>query len=257
MRSTTSPSTIWVGADQLEESTSDSSLSLPEPVGMWLRWRFRLPRHSSAADQFLADSLEKNLGIRIFQIPPPYNLVSLKFLTRKREGVQIYMEAFIYILLGIVMVLICWPCLVQFLSGFLVRNMVEEPVEIKEKLNFDYTKNSPVALVLIWSCPAVGFGVNCNENVTVLKNKGSWLIPVNHKLQVKSVDFLSANCETFASSSHPSMLKFKSEPIRLLLTSLKIVPLVAGYISESQTMNLKIRGLYCRRCSHCLLKSHT
>lgn len=38
------------------------------------------------------------------------------------------------------------------------------------------------------------------------------------------------------------MLQFKSEPIRLLLTFLKVVPLVAGYISESQTLNLKFRG---------------
>ena len=38
------------------------------------------------------------------------------------------------------------------------------------------------------------------------------------------------------------MLYFKSEPIRLLLTFIKIVPLVSGYISESQTLNLKFRG---------------
>ncbi|CAN1283444.1 SEI2 [Linum perenne] len=38
------------------------------------------------------------------------------------------------------------------------------------------------------------------------------------------------------------MLKFKSEPIRILLTMFKVVPLVAGYISESQTLRLWIRG---------------
>ncbi|KAF5475312.1 hypothetical protein F2P56_007125 [Juglans regia] len=38
------------------------------------------------------------------------------------------------------------------------------------------------------------------------------------------------------------MLLFKSEPIRLLLTFLKIAPLVTGYVSESQTLNLKFRG---------------
>lgn len=38
------------------------------------------------------------------------------------------------------------------------------------------------------------------------------------------------------------MLYFKSEPIRLLLMFIKIVPLVSGYISESQTLNLKFRG---------------
>lgn len=57
------------------------------------------------------------------------------------------------------------------------------------------------------------------------------------------VDFLSINGETLASSSHPCMLKFKSEPIRLLLTFFKVAPLVTGYVSEAQTLNLKIRGL--------------
>ena len=38
------------------------------------------------------------------------------------------------------------------------------------------------------------------------------------------------------------MLQFKSEPIRLLLTFFKAAPLVAGYVSESQTLSLKFRG---------------
>lgn len=38
------------------------------------------------------------------------------------------------------------------------------------------------------------------------------------------------------------MLQFKSEPIRLLLTFLKIAPLVTGYVLESQTLNVKFKG---------------
>jgi seipin len=60
-------------------------------------------------------------------------------------------------------------------------------------------------------------------------------------LQIRA-DFLSADGKTLASKSHPSILKFKSEPIRFLLTFLKAAPLVAGYISESQTLALKIKG---------------
>ena len=56
------------------------------------------------------------------------------------------------------------------------------------------------------------------------------------------VDWLSASGKTLSSSSHPCMLKFRSEPIRFLLTFLKVAPLVAGYISESQTLSLKFRG---------------
>lgn len=38
------------------------------------------------------------------------------------------------------------------------------------------------------------------------------------------------------------MLKFKSEPIRLLLTFLKVAPLITGFISESQTLEVRISG---------------
>lgn len=38
------------------------------------------------------------------------------------------------------------------------------------------------------------------------------------------------------------MLLFKSEPVRLVLTMLKIAPLLAGYISESQTIKVKFQG---------------
>lgn len=39
------------------------------------------------------------------------------------------------------------------------------------------------------------------------------------------------------------MLLFKSEPVCLVLTMLKIAPLIAGYISESQTINVKFQGI--------------
>jgi len=38
------------------------------------------------------------------------------------------------------------------------------------------------------------------------------------------------------------MLKFISEPIRLMMTFLKIVPLVTGFVSETQTLNVNLRG---------------
>lgn len=38
------------------------------------------------------------------------------------------------------------------------------------------------------------------------------------------------------------MLKFRSEPIRLITTFLKLVPLLTGYISETQTLDAKMRG---------------
>ncbi|KAE8715016.1 NOD26-like intrinsic protein 1,2 isoform 1 [Hibiscus syriacus] len=148
------------------------------------------------------------------------------------------------------------------ISGVLMRYLVEEPLEIKEMLNFDYTKTSPVVHVPIVSCDAVGCGAKCTEKIVIGKNVGSRAIPRDHKLQLTvsltlpestynrrlgmfqvRVDFLSVNGDTLASSSNPCMLKFRSEPIHLLLTFFKLAPLVTGYMSETQTLNLKIRGL--------------
>lgn len=56
------------------------------------------------------------------------------------------------------------------------------------------------------------------------------------------MDFLSGNGEILASSRHPCMIQFRSEPIRLLSTAVKIAPLLAGYLSESQTLNVKFKG---------------
>lgn len=56
------------------------------------------------------------------------------------------------------------------------------------------------------------------------------------------VDFLSSNGKIITSSSQPYMLRFRSEPVRIALTFLKMAPLIAGYVSETQTLNVKMRG---------------
>lgn len=145
-------------------------------------------------------------------------------------------------------------------SGFIMNHLVEERIMIKENLNFDYTKMSPVAYVRIMSCFDTDSMMNSLENIE--KGRlGSRVIQPDHKLQVivsltlpeseynrnlgmfqVRVDFISAEGRTFASSRHPCMLKFKSEPIRLLTTFLKVAPLITGYISESQTVDVRISG---------------
>ncbi|KAJ6292714.1 hypothetical protein OIU78_024820 [Salix suchowensis] len=163
----------------------------------------------------------------------------------------------------------CYVCVILcgllvfsvMLSGLLMRYLVEEPIQIRQDLNFDYTENSPVAFVPVQSCGTATCGVDCKENFGDVKSLKTRAIPPNHKLQVSVLltlpeseynrnlgvfqiraDFLSADGKTLASKSHPSILKFKSEPIRILLTFLKAAPLLAGYISESQTLALKIKG---------------
>ncbi|XP_021813175.1 seipin-2 [Prunus avium] len=165
-----------------------------------------------------------------------------------------------------------WSCYVCFVlcgllvmslvfSGVLMRSIVAEPMHMKDMLNFDYTKHSPVAYVPVMSCAGASCGADCKEKVQAGESFGFRAIPRGHKVAVTvsfvlpeseynrnlgvfqvRVQFLSFDGKTLASSSHPCMLQFKSEPIRLLLTFLKVVPLVAGYVSESQTLNLKFRG---------------
>ncbi|XP_025683886.1 seipin-2 [Arachis hypogaea] len=151
-------------------------------------------------------------------------------------------------------------------SGLLMKCFVEKPIRTREVLNFDFTKHSPVAYVPIISCDAV-FGGKYSENlnndvgVTSTKWRGQRFIPYKHKVQVTllltvpesgynrdlgvfqaRVDFLSADGRTMASSSKPCMLRFSSEPIRLIMTFLKIAPLVTGYMAETQTLNVHMRG---------------
>ncbi|KAK7359173.1 hypothetical protein VNO77_01121 [Canavalia gladiata] len=146
-------------------------------------------------------------------------------------------------------------------SGFLVKCLVEKPFQMRQVLNFDYTKQSPVAFVPIISCAGVGGGQDYENDIEV----GGWMskrvIPADQKVQVTvsllvpesgyntdlgifqiRVDFLSSDGKTIVSSKQPCMLKFISEPIRLVMTLLKIVPLITGYISETQTLNVKLRG---------------
>lgn len=70
------------------------------------------------------------------------------------------------------------------ISGFVIRYVVKEPIQMEETLNFDYTRNSPVAFVPIISCPDVTCGLHCKEKIDVGKSIGLRKIPPNHKLQV-------------------------------------------------------------------------
>ena len=56
------------------------------------------------------------------------------------------------------------------------------------------------------------------------------------------VDLLSADGQMLDTIRRPCMLRFRSEPIRLVQTFFKVVPLVTGYVSEIQTLTLKLKG---------------
>ncbi|XP_047154609.1 seipin-2 [Vigna umbellata] len=146
-------------------------------------------------------------------------------------------------------------------SMLLMKYLVEKPIQMREVLNFDYSKHSPVAYVPIMSCAGVIGGIGSEDKDDDRKWVGERFIPSKHKVQVTvelrvpesgynrnlgifqiRVDFLLPNGKAIASSSQPCMLRFRSQLIRLITTLLKIVPLVTGYTSETQTLNVKMRG---------------
>ncbi|KAI3719106.1 hypothetical protein L6452_19997 [Arctium lappa] len=145
-------------------------------------------------------------------------------------------------------------------SGIILKCIMDEPIQITEQLNFDYTKDSPTAFVPLMSCPEPSF-LEHSEPIFPGCTAESRVIPLDHRVhatvflslpesdynrnlgvfQVR-VDFLSGNGKRLASTRQPSMLHFKSQPIRLLSTFLNLAPLITGYSSESQTLNIKFRG---------------
>ncbi|PHT77012.1 hypothetical protein T459_20534 [Capsicum annuum] len=137
-------------------------------------------------------------------------------------------------------------------SGLTMRHLLEEPIESTKALNFDYTKTSPVAFAPLGpdglSTPLI--------SKPIIEDRP---IPYNHKLQLTvsltlpeseynrklgifqvRVDCLSANGKVTATSSYPTMLKFKSQPIRLVETAIKSIPLVTGFQYEVQNLKLVI-----------------
>lgn len=145
-----------------------------------------------------------------------------------------------------------------FLGGSLImKKIVEEPLQIVEDLNFDYTKSSPDAFVSLDSRS----GDNCNF-ISGEKGRNEMQVKsVNQKLhliialtlpesdynrrlgmfQVRA-EFLSADGKVKHSSTKPCMLKFKSPPIRFAETFIRTGTLLAGYSSESQVIKLKLTG---------------
>ncbi|KAL8144910.1 hypothetical protein AgCh_003210 [Apium graveolens] len=160
---------------------------------------------------------------------------------------------------------VCFLLVGLLISGFIIggltmRRVVEEPVQTSQPLNFDYTRASPVAFMPIMSSNGVAqsSGMISQDIVQAVGKVDKRAIPYNHKLQLTvslslpeseynrnlgifqvKVEFLSANGKVTASSSYPSMLQFKSQSVRFAETVFKTIPLVAGFQSESQTLDVK------------------
>ncbi|KAG8364841.1 hypothetical protein BUALT_Bualt18G0040500 [Buddleja alternifolia] len=143
------------------------------------------------------------------------------------------------------------------ISGIVIRNLVEESIQTTETLSFDYTKTSPVAVVPVAS--SLVNGEHSQYEISASEKLGRHAIPYNHKLQLTvsltlpeseynrklgvfqvRVESLSANGKLITGSSYPTMLRFKSQPIRVIETLFKSVQLITGLKSEVQNLKIKV-----------------
>ncbi|KAF7803231.1 seipin-2-like [Senna tora] len=69
-------------------------------------------------------------------------------------------------------------------SGFMVKYLSEEPIMKRELLNFDYTKQSPIAYVPLISCSGVGAGNDWENNMADSKRIVERVIPTKRKVKV-------------------------------------------------------------------------
>ncbi|XP_038901874.1 seipin-1 isoform X2 [Benincasa hispida] len=146
------------------------------------------------------------------------------------------------------MVMVLLLVVAAAVSGLAIRFWIEEPVELREKLNFDYTLGGPRAL----------FGME-NGSAMKMKKKMNLGIPVGHSFFVRvvllmpespfnrelgvfqlSAELISTNGNIIARSSQPCMLRFRSTPVRFAQTFLTSLPLLLGISTETQKLTFPI-----------------
>lgn len=139
-----------------------------------------------------------------------------------------------------VCVVLCALLIMAFVGGgLLVGRIVEEPVQVTETLNFDYTKPSPMAFVPVPRLVPPNHRMQLEVLLTLPESDYNRRLGV---FQVKA-EFLSADGKVISTSSQPCMLKFKSVHMHFIETFLQSVSLLSGYSSESQVIRLKMRGI--------------
>ncbi|KAL0322303.1 UNVERIFIED_CONTAM: Seipin-1 [Sesamum calycinum] len=139
------------------------------------------------------------------------------------------------------MVLIIVMVLAAVLGVGLVRMWVEEPVYVRESLQFDYTDAHPTAVFSFWGQKgggAVPVGQTLYVSLLLLMPDSDYNRDVG--IFQLTAELISGGRELVAKSSHPCMLQFSSWPIRLTRTFLMGVPLLLGISTETQTITFPI-----------------
>ncbi|XP_031101497.1 seipin-1 [Ipomoea triloba] len=157
----------------------------------------------------------------------------------RKIGVGILAAAYVGMILTILLVV------AAVMGVAVVRIWVEEPVLLRERLNFDYTDAHPKA---VFSFVHREF----NTKFTVGKSKKMG-VPVGQTFYVSlllvmpesdynrelgifqvAAELISNNGGIVTRSSHPCMLQFRSQPIRLMRELIWGIPLLLGIASETQ-----------------------
>ncbi|XP_047970248.1 seipin-1 [Salvia hispanica] len=132
----------------------------------------------------------------------------------------------------VLMVLIAAMVAAAVIGFGLVNSWAEQPVYVKESVQFDYSDAHPTALLTFTNGPAVPPGHTVFVTLSLLMPDSDYNRDVG--IFQLSAELISAQGGVIARSSHPSMLRFWSWPIRYARTFLMGVPLVFGVTSETQ-----------------------
>lgn len=132
----------------------------------------------------------------------------------------------------VLMVLLAAMFVAAVLGVGLVRAWAEEPVYMRESLQFDYTDAHPTALLSFGDGAAVPPGHTIYVSLALLMPDSDYNRDVG--IFQLTAELISTQGKVIAKSSHPSMLRFRSWPIRYTRTFFMGVPLLLGIISETQ-----------------------
>nr|GMC76299.1 seipin-1 [Ipomoea batatas] len=152
----------------------------------------------------------------------------------RKIGVGILAAAYVGMILTILLVV------AAVMGVAVVRMWVEEPVLLRERLNFDYTDAHPKAVFSFVNTKFVGkskkMGVPVGHTFYVSLLLVMPESDYNRELGIFQVaaELISNNGGIVTRSSHPCMLQFRSQPIRLMRELIWGVPLLLGIASETQ-----------------------
>ncbi|KAL3692833.1 hypothetical protein R1sor_006484 [Riccia sorocarpa] len=158
-------------------------------------------------------------------------------------------SAYVIFMLGLLLI----PAF--FLDLLLVRRMVDEPVQLRETLNFDFTQARPSAIVPVLT----GQDLEKAKTLAVDKLVAYRRIQTGHNFRVNVIltlpesdynlrlgmfqvtaETLSARNQVLLRQSKPCILPYRSAFIRLFRTVVYSLPLLMGFSSEAHRLEVTV-----------------